>query len=58
MFYIWSGVGYAAGFMVNSNDIAGNYAGLVYGIGNTFGTIPGILAPYVVSLLTPHVNIF
>lgn len=31
----------AAGFVVNINDIGGrHYAGVLYGISNTFGTIP------------------
>ena len=29
--------------MVNANDIAGIYAGLTFGISNTFATIPGNL---------------
>jgi hypothetical protein len=28
--------------MVNSNDIAAGFAGIVFGISNTFGTIPGL----------------
>ena len=46
-----------AGFMVNLNDIGGkNYSGILYGISNTFGTIPGIISPYFVGLMTPQVN--
>lgn len=36
-----TGCAYGAGFMVNYNDIAGSYAGLTFGIANTFGTVPG-----------------
>ena len=43
--------------MVNYNDTAGIYAGLVFGIANTFATIPGILAPAIVGALTTHVII-
>ena len=44
----------ASGFIVNLNDIGGkHYAGVLFGISNTFGTIPGILA---VGLMTPHVT--
>lgn len=47
----------ASGFIVNLNDIGGkHYAGVLFGISNTFGTIPGILAPYFVGLMTPHVT--
>jgi hypothetical protein len=57
-YYINRGVGYGAGFMVNANDIAGNYAGIVFGISNTIAIIPGIIAPYIVGALTSHVLIF
>lgn len=50
-----SGFGYGAGFMVNYNDIAGQYAGLILGIGNTFATIPGFIAPAIVGALTTKV---
>ena len=33
------------------------YAGVLFGITNTFSTLPGIIAPYVVSALTPNVSI-
>lgn len=46
----------SAGYGVNVNDIAGQYAGVLYGISNTFATIPGIVAPYVVGILTPIVG--
>ncbi len=42
--------------MVNYNDIAGSYAGLTFGMANTAGTVPGFVAPYMVGLLTTHVN--
>lgn len=47
-----TGFSYGCGFMVNYNDIAGSYAGLMFGIANTFGTCPGFIAPYLVGLLT------
>ena len=40
--------------MVNINDISGPFSGIVFGISNTIGTIPGIIAPFSASLLTPH----
>lgn len=49
-----TGAGYGAGFMVNYNDIAGQYAGLVFGMANTFGTMPGFIAPSLVGFLTPR----
>lgn len=50
----FTGCGYGAGFLVNYNDIAGSYSGIVFGIGNTFATIPGIIAPYLVGLITKN----
>lgn len=29
------------GFIVNINEVGGEYSSLVYGISNTFGTLPG-----------------
>lgn len=46
-----------SGFMVNHLDIAPQYAGILMGISNTFGTIPGFVAPQVTDMLTtadPH----
>uniref|UniRef100_U5ERG1 Sialin n=1 Tax=Corethrella appendiculata TaxID=1370023 RepID=U5ERG1_9DIPT len=39
------------GFAVNHLDIAPQYAGLLMGITNTFGTIPGIVSP----MITGHI---
>ena len=33
-------------------DIAPNYAGIITGISNTFGTIPGFVAPEIMGALT------
>lgn len=49
-----TGCSYGAGFMVNYNDIAGQYAGLVFGMANTFGTVPGFVAPAIVGALTKN----
>jgi hypothetical protein len=51
-----SGAAYGGGFMVNCNDIAGSYSGLLFGISNTFASFPGFLAPLVVGLLTKNVG--
>ncbi|MBN3312377.1 S17A5 protein, partial [Atractosteus spatula] len=42
----------SAGVYINQIDIAPRYAGVLLGITNTFGTIPGIVAPIVVGYLT------
>ena len=52
----FSGFTYGSGFLVNYNDIGGAYAGMVFGISNTIGTVSGIVAPYLVGLLTPNVS--
>jgi len=43
--------------MLVANDIAPAYAGIVFGISNTFATIPGIISPYVVGALTEKVSL-
>lgn len=50
----FTGCCYGAGFLVNYNDVAGPYSGIVFGIGNTFATIPGIAAPYLVGIITKN----
>ncbi|KAG2461170.1 S17A5 protein, partial [Polypterus senegalus] len=42
----------SAGFSINHIDIAPRYAGVLLGITNTFGTLPGMIAPTVVGYLT------
>lgn len=42
----------ASGVLINQIDIAPRYAGFLLGITNTFGTIPGVLAPIVIGYLT------
>ena len=46
-----------AGYIININEVGGIYSGILFGISNTFGTLPGIIAPYIVGVLTPDVNI-
>ena len=45
-----------AGFAVNHIDIAPHFAGVLMGISNTAGTIPGILGPQIAKMLTPNVR--
>ncbi|XP_014325652.1 sialin-like [Xiphophorus maculatus] len=42
----------SAGVYVNQIDIAPRYAGFLLGITNTFGTIPGVVAPIVTGYFT------
>jgi ACS family sodium-dependent inorganic phosphate cotransporter len=41
----------AAGFLVNHIDIGPRYAGVLMGLANTIGTIPGILAPAITGFI-------
>ena len=41
-----------SGYGINHLDIGARYAGVLMAITNTAGTIPGIVSPYVVGLLT------
>ena len=43
--------------MINFNDISGPYAGIVFGIVNTISTIPGIIAPFLVGVITTNVSL-
>jgi MFS transporter, ACS family, solute carrier family 17 (sodium-dependent inorganic phosphate cotransporter), other len=55
LLYITLGLGAvatsAAGFLVNHLDIGPRYAGVLMGITNTIGTIPGILAPAITGFI-------
>ena len=52
-----SGFYWCGGPLVNINDIAGSYSGIVFGIANSFGTLPGIICPYFVGILTKNVSL-
>ncbi|XP_046549739.1 uncharacterized transporter slc-17.2-like [Haliotis rubra] len=47
------GFGFSS-YVINYGDIALQYAGTLSGIGNAISSLPGIVAPYVVSELTPN----
>ena len=51
-----SGCQYGSGFIVNPVDIAPRYAGIIFGISNTTGTLGGFLAPIVIGLITTDVS--
>lgn len=48
---------WGAGHLVNINEISGPFSGIVFGLSNTIATIPGIIAPYVVGVITKNVQI-
>lgn len=43
-----------SGYAVNHLDIAPQYAGLLMGISNTFGTIPGIVSPLITGFIVQN----
>ena len=43
-----------SGFGVNSLDLSPRHAALLFGIANTFATIPGMVSPTIAGVLTPH----
>jgi len=46
----------SAGFGVNYLDLSPYYGGVLFGIGNTIATIPGIVAPLVAGAIIPTVH--
>ncbi len=44
-----------AGYTVNINEVGGVYSGILFGISNCIGTIPGLIAPYIVGVITSKV---
>ena len=51
-----TGVQYGGGLYLNAGDIAPQYAGIIYGISNTFATIPGFVSPLAIGYLTTQVS--
>ena len=45
-----------AGCMVNHVDIAPPFSGILFGLSNTFATLPGILVPYTIRIITVYVS--
>lgn len=45
-----------AGLYINYIDIAPPFAGVLFGMSNTFGALAGVVAPYVVQLITASVS--
>ncbi|GAB1606334.1 sialin-like isoform X2 [Argonauta hians] len=45
---------YVGGFNVNHADIAPRYAGVLYGITNTFSSLPGFLSPLIAKTIAPN----
>ena len=45
-----------AGSTVNNLDIAPKYAGIICGLSNMFGTIPGFVGPLVAKIIAEKVN--
>ena len=46
-----------AGFPVNNLDTAPKYAGILLGISNMIGTIPGFLGPQIAKLIAKKVSL-
>ena len=42
----------ATGYAVNILDIAPKYAGVIIGISNVFGSMPGFISPQIVGFIT------
>lgn len=48
-----TGFQYGGGLFTNVGDIAPSDGGVIYGVSNTIATIPGLLSPVAIALLTP-----
>jgi len=52
----FTGCAYGGGLFIAYNDISGPFASITFGIGNTFGSISGIIAPFIVEMMHKNVN--
>ncbi|KAI0987559.1 hypothetical protein GJ496_003991 [Pomphorhynchus laevis] len=48
------GVAYGSEFLCVCNDMSSNYASIMFGISNTLATLPGIIAPFLISRITKN----
>ena len=44
------------GFLLSNIDLAPQFSGVLQGISNTVGTVPGFIVPTVIAYLTPQVS--
>jgi hypothetical protein len=51
-------VAWMGGFSFAFMDMAPDYVGIIQGINNTIGLMPGFIIPVVISNLTPEVFVF
>ncbi len=51
----FSAICWGGGHLVNINDVAGPYSGILFGISNTIATFAGIFSPLLVGFLTAQV---
>ncbi len=49
-------VSHKGGFLVTHNDIAGPFAGVVFGIFNTIASLRGMIIPYFVAAVSKNVT--
>ncbi|XP_077989953.1 vesicular glutamate transporter 1-like [Glandiceps talaboti] len=56
--FLTIGVGFGgfawSGFSVNPQDLAPQYASIIFGISNTFATLPGIISPSITGAMVTH----
>jgi MFS family permease len=52
--FAFMGFSLGAGYYVNINDVSGPYSSVVFGISNTFGSIPGLICPYITAVITKN----
>jgi ACS family sodium-dependent inorganic phosphate cotransporter-like MFS transporter 5 len=55
IYSIASAILWGSAHLVNIMDVAGPFSSLLFGISNTMATIPGIVAPYLVGVITKNV---
>lgn len=53
----FTGCAYGGGLFIAYNDISGPFSSITFGIGNTFGGMSGILAPFIVDIMHKNVRI-
>ena len=56
MIKYFSGCANGGGYIISYGETGGSYAGIMFGISNTFASLPGIILPEIIASVTKHVS--
>lgn len=51
-----SDIGFTGSYLLSYLDLAPRYAGLLTGLSNMIGAVPGVISPTITGIITKHVS--